>query len=753
MKKGFAYSFVSILLVVLMVCLIPFEAAAAAKAELASTGYSYYDYYSKPYTVDGYSCELEHESIRFEINDAKRNQTAKVVIDFKGKDYSGNGSRVSSKSSAHLALAFKITEPDHYYNLSFGNNRFLESGYYDVVFYDGSGNIVETHIWNVSSGYYSVKSNRFEPKGGIVQLEDATNVVAATATIGFNTYNGVKSGNAFKFTYPKQSAGSKVVVKVRDKYGDEVTVLGSYSYNAGEIESTLDTWTVNQYSCFVYANHAYAKIDAPIKGLAYRLCAEIQGKKYYGKYYIAKQDSDEKQLTVKYPTQKPGIYVKVSVLSYYGASYVFASKKIVKPSGIVIKTSGVRTTQMTAYLEDTSYYSEKRIASLSAVLTVGAKKYRGTVYKNGLIKFKYKAKVGAVVKLTVADVNGFVYAKKVRIPQGDGKIQILACNAERTVFRFKSSYSKIKSVTIVTNNKKQRVVYYKKANYNKDRNKKYKGFIRTFSFVKGYDYRQAYYSSKVGKAVKIKIVTNDGYVYTAGCKARQVKPYLKVNKVYSSDNKVTGRTDPRGVVVIKVGSRVYKVRPNKKGYFSRKIVPARFRTSVSVSVVISKYGYKNTVTDQVYYHAGSASYSGNIYRGNNKVNISYTNAYRGDIITLVVGSRTYKYVFKKNSSSGVHTFRITPASAGTGVSMRYTDCHGDKKDYLSYGDWEQTMVYIGDRIFTGMSAYDCELTTWGRADRKNNYSGLLQWVFESGRKTLYAYIRNGVVTDLQEIHY
>lgn len=54
----------------------------------------------------------------------------------------------------------------------------------------------------------------------------------------------------------------------------------------------------------------------------------------------------------------------------------------------------------------------------------------------------------------------------------------------------------------------------------------------------------------------------------------------------------------------------------------------------------------------------------------------------------------------------------------------------------------------------GMSAKDAVLTTWGAPVRRNNWgTGTLQWVFESGSSTLYAYIRNGRVTSIQHLNY
>ena len=76
------------------------------------------------------------------------------------------------------------------------------------------------------------------------------------------------------------------------------------------------------------------------------------------------------------------------------------------------------------------------------------------------------------------------------------------------------------------------------------------------------------------------------------------------------------------------------------------------------------------------------------------------------------------------------------------------DRFGKKKDSCT------SKVYIGNRIYVGMSAKDAVLTTWGAPVRRNNWgTGTLQWVFESGSSTLYAYIRNGRVTSIQHLNY
>lgn len=62
------------------------------------------------------------------------------------------------------------------------------------------------------------------------------------------------------------------------------------------------------------------------------------------------------------------------------------------------------------------------------------------------------------------------------------------------------------------------------------------------------------------------------------------------------------------------------------------------------------------------------------------------------------------------------------------------------------------MVYFGDSIYVGMTAEEACLTTWGTPQR-NNWGGLIQWVYQSGSTTLYVYIQDGRVVYIQKLNY
>ena len=53
-----------------------------------------------------------------------------------------------------------------------------------------------------------------------------------------------------------------------------------------------------------------------------------------------------------------------------------------------------------------------------------------------------------------------------------------------------------------------------------------------------------------------------------------------------------------------------------------------------------------------------------------------------------------------------------------------------------------------------MSANNVGLTPWGKPIRKNNYGyGYFQWVFEKDYQTIYVYIQNGYVYNIQKLNY
>jgi hypothetical protein len=136
-----------------------------------------------------------------------------------------------------------------------------------------------------------------------------------------------------------------------------------------------------------------------------------------------------------------------------------------------------------------------------------------------------------------------------------------------------------------------------------------------------------------------------------------------------------------------------------------------------------------------------------IYKSSNRIKVKVYDTRKGDKVKLKVGKRTYTKKIKAKHNKKTISFKIKKAPAGTKVVATYYNKFDNRKG--RYKD----MVYFGDYIYKGMSAKNATLTTWGKPVRRNDYNGELQWIFESGQKTLYAYIRGGVIYSINVYNY
>lgn len=255
----------------------------------------------------------------------------------------------------------------------------------------------------------------------------------------------------------------------------------------------------------------------------------------------------------------------------------------------------------------------------------------------------------------------------------------------------------------------------------------------------------SYPKQKVNSYLKIKISDEDGYSRTGKIKLKNIAQKLSVASVSSGSVKVTGKTVAKSKVTVKIKNKKYKGKANKSGKFAIKIKQVRAGTKVKVSVVTPE-GYTVSKAIRVKLAAGSVRLPSYIYRNNNSVSVNVENGQKGDKLKVNVGGTIYTQTIKQTKKRQNVTVNINPAAAGTGVVLTLCDKFGQEKCMY------RTMVYFGDTIYVGMSAEEACLTTWG-TPRKNNWGGIIQWVFRKGSTTLYVYIRNGRVYSMQQLNY
>lgn len=262
-----------------------------------------------------------------------------------------------------------------------------------------------------------------------------------------------------------------------------------------------------------------------------------------------------------------------------------------------------------------------------------------------------------------------------------------------------------------------------------------------------YYYSVKYPKQKIGTEIEICLIDSNQITYSKTVKLKNIPPKLKIDKIDSSSTKVSGATAAKSKVIIKAGSKKYKCIARNNGKFSKRIKAQNKGTKISVSVITPE-GYTNTKSTKVRFATGTLWITNYVYRTSKNVRIKLTNAKKGDKVKVIIGSKTYTKKISSGKKVQVIKVGIKKAPAGAKVKAVLYDKFKNKKDS------ESSMVYYGDKIYTGMSSKNVVLTTWGYPVMRNDYGyGPLQWVFESGKTTLYVYIKNGKVVNMQTINY
>lgn len=250
-----------------------------------------------------------------------------------------------------------------------------------------------------------------------------------------------------------------------------------------------------------------------------------------------------------------------------------------------------------------------------------------------------------------------------------------------------------------------------------------------------------------GSIVTVIVRDADGYEYIEYFKIKNIKPKLSLKRIDTSTTKVQGTTTAKSKVTIKIGNKTYKGVANKYGEFSIKINSTNIGTKIVVNVVTPK-GYTNSKSVKTKRSNGYAELSSYVFRTSTKATLKIKNGNKGDKLKIKIGSKTYTKRLKSDKKKQNITFNIKKASAGSKINITLYDKFGNKKAT------DSDMVYYGTKIYIGMSSHNATLTTWGPPVRRNNWgTGYEQWVFESANSTLYAYIKNGKVCNIQHLNY
>lgn len=141
---------------------------------------------------------------------------------------------------------------------------------------------------------------------------------------------------------------------------------------------------------------------------------------------------------------------------------------------------------------------------------------------------------------------------------------------------------------------------------------------------------------------------------------------LTVNRVYENATKITGKTQKKNKVTIKIGKETYKAKANKKGKFTIKIPKANVGKKYTLKSYKGKKLYKKKT---VYVIAKKLKI--NKYDPNSKSISGYTRpSYK---VKVKIGSKTYTK--KANINSGY--WKVSPGKkVGTTISVKVINTKG-----------------------------------------------------------------------------
>lgn len=265
--------------------------------------------------------------------------------------------------------------------------------------------------------------------------------------------------------------------------------------------------------------------------------------------------------------------------------------------------------------------------------------------------------------------------------------------------------------------------------------------------VKIYYYRVEYPKQKIGDTIQIVLEDEDGYTLVKNEKLADLELYVDIDTVDSGSSKIVGWTDPKSSVNITIGKKKYSCKANKNGDFSVKIKPQKVGTKIVVSAK-SPDGYTGVLRTKIKKPSARVKFNGNIYVTTKEIKIPVSNGKKGDKVVLKIGEK--KYTKKLTSSKKQQTIKFminNEVKAGSKVTVSIIDHFGTVTNKQS------KIVYASATIYVGMSESDINYTPYGKPIEKNDYGWCKQWIFQKGDTYIYAYIQNGIVTDVQKFNY
>lgn len=741
---------------------------------------------------------LGHKNVSFTISDVEQAQTATVVL-------------VDRESSeVVLEKDFSIASSSQKVTVDV-TDGYIESGSYYVYVKNAAGEKTDSNLaymtdhsnWFWLSG--TAYPNCFEGNLSLSGLKDTP--IKIVANIAFKDYEGnVDEEGNVKLEYPHQEVGTIIKFKISDDYGCEYTC--EKSVNDAEFSNiSFEAWhtgiSLQWYDKLAKTERIGAEVDGQTYYSEYGAASSTSEKIMILNYPSTSASSITYWFESTYgsKSEKKTLEIKDCKLddcSYTVNAYQFKAIGTVKANSLGQKPSKVKVTiEGKEYSADIaedgsfaiSYPSQKNFKDLNFVFVdehgckeeteksvyntieesgpgistecilptyatldeamegirlvaqIGNDTYYGE-YGGKTVKYPYQA-AGTAIKFWLEANNSCLSkVQNAKIYSGEYEIKIEARTESATGDIYSEEYSsdfngEIKSAYAEIAGKKYNCKIEKKKGDEDD----WSGQDTYYHFSVNYPIQ------KVGTAITFYFTDINQIVVSKKVTLANIAPKIKLDKVDSGSTKITGTTTAKSNVIIKVGKKTTKCKANANGKFSIKIKEQKTGTKVAVSVVTPE-GYTNSCSTKVKQATGTLFITNYVYKSSSSVKIKLTNAKKGDKVKVVAGSKTYTKKITSNKKTQKVTIKIKKQPAGKTVKATLYDKFSKKKDS------ETTMVYYGDSIYVGMSSSNALLTTWGRPVRRNDYGfGSVQWVYESGRTTMYVYVRGGKVVNIQKINY
>lgn len=727
------------------------------------------------------SIYLKHTYASFRISNVEEKQDAKLVI------------TDSESDKVLIEQKFSINNSVEDITVNFDNNIYLESGNYDVSVKDMKNNESYKYSKQLYAHSFYISSKAY-PNG--IELEDdalsKNESYHVTVSVNFKEYNvDIVDNNPVYLEYPTQPLGTIISIKCYDDYGCE-------SKRTAEVE--------NEYlstGSFSARKNALYEI-MPVYSENERIVAEVEGKLYYSDYGIKSYDYCTEMIT--YPKVSDNTEsIRVWVESKNGSKSNVKEIEIEECSGFQYESNVLA---FPCRAEGTIKKDEYRDSVPVMIKTiVNNQEYSSNITSDGKFILDYpRQKDNYEMTFTIEDQHGcqITYKRNILNTEDthENGITALLSRAYAEVYKnvriavqindkiYYSDYAKSKESVVSVSYPKQKAgqnikVWYENINTSKSKeynttienreyyfsanvrtssligeietegdNLSYNIFVRvkdkeypcSFTNKRKTKFSCKYPKQKVGTKVQIIVRDTDGYEHIEQFAIKNIKPKLKVNNVYSSDVRLTGKTISKSKITVKIGKKKYKGKAKSNGKFSIKIKSHRTGTKGKISVMTPEgyYTSKNIRISKAYGYTELAS---EVYKTSTKAKLKVVGGRKGDKIKLKIGNKVYTKKIKSNKNNQKVLFKITKHTAGSKIKITLTDKFGKKKST------ETDMVYYGTSIYVGMSTRDILLTTWGYPTLKNDWGSFEQWVFESGNSILYVYIKGGKVTDLQRFNY